>query len=168
MVQWKLPGSVSIFVQRAGRVARGPGRSGLAVMLVKQSAYGIDVSEEIAAKTCTVRSKRGKERTAQSVESDAAKKRQAQKRKAHAKARGVNRGSAGGKHDAIFVHDIPPLEPEAQNEGLHVLVQTGLCGRHLSTEISQNKPPGKLISCRHSFAKCTHSSNGAMLRHLPS
>jgi hypothetical protein len=131
-------------VQRAGRVARGPGRSGLAVLLVEQSAYGIDVAEEIAAKAGPARTKKGKGKVNEGVESEAAKKRQAQKRKSHAKARGVNRGSVGGKHDAIFVYDTPPLDPEAPNEGLHVLVQTGLCRRLVLTEIYKNKPPGQL------------------------
>ncbi|EDR03125.1 uncharacterized protein LACBIDRAFT_307604 [Laccaria bicolor S238N-H82] len=43
IVQWKLPSSVSSFIQRAGRAARGPG-SGLAVLLVEKSAYNIDLT----------------------------------------------------------------------------------------------------------------------------
>ncbi|KAJ7927230.1 hypothetical protein B0H13DRAFT_1570892, partial [Mycena leptocephala] len=73
--------------------------------------------------------------------SAAAKKRKAQKQKAHAKARGVNRGSVGGKHDAIFVKDTPPLDPEAADEGLHVLVQTGTCRRGVLTKIYNNNAP---------------------------
>ncbi|KAF8169336.1 P-loop containing nucleoside triphosphate hydrolase protein [Mycena galopus ATCC 62051] len=115
VVQWKLPGSVSIFVQRAGRVARGPGRSGLAVLLVEQSAYGIDVAEEIVEKTAPARVKRnkgkGKAKANQGAESEAAKKWQAQKQKAHAKTQGVNRGSVGGKHDAIFNQPPVPTAP---------------------------------------------------------
>ena len=45
MVQWKLPSSVSSFVQRAGRVARGPGRTGLAVLLAEKSIYNADLSD---------------------------------------------------------------------------------------------------------------------------
>ncbi|KAF8145811.1 P-loop containing nucleoside triphosphate hydrolase protein [Mycena galopus ATCC 62051] len=147
VVQWKLPGSVSIFVQRAGRAARAPGRTGLAVLLVEQSAYGIDLEEEVVSKAAPARAKRGKGKADQSVESDTVKKRRAQKRKAHAKARGVHRGCVGGKHDAIFVHDTPPLDPEAANEGLHVLVQTGLCRRLVLTEIYQNKSPDPTAPC---------------------
>ncbi|KAJ6451326.1 P-loop containing nucleoside triphosphate hydrolase protein [Mycena sanguinolenta] len=149
VVQWKLPGSVSVFVQRAGRVARGPGRSGPAVLLVEPTAYGIDVAEEIAAKKGPAPTKRGKGKgkAGQDVESEAAKKRRAQKRKAHAKARGVNRGSVGGKHDTIFVHDTPPLNPETPNEGLHVLAQTGLCRRLVLTDIYENKPPVPTAPC---------------------
>ncbi|KAJ7476583.1 P-loop containing nucleoside triphosphate hydrolase protein [Mycena latifolia] len=131
VVQWKLPGSVSIFVQRAGRVARGPGRSGLAVLLVEQSVYGIDVEEEIAVKTGPVRAKRGKGKAMADHAIDS---------------RGSS-GSAGGKHDGIFVRETPPLDPESPNEGLHVLVQTGLCGRLVLTDIYQNKPPVPTVPC---------------------
>ncbi|KAJ7302509.1 P-loop containing nucleoside triphosphate hydrolase protein [Mycena albidolilacea] len=133
VVQWKMPGSVSVFVQRAGRVARGPGQFGLAVLLVEPSAYRVDVAEEVAVD--------------KAVTSEVAKTRQAQKRKAHAKVRGVNRGSAGGKHDTIFVRNTPPLDSEAANEGLHVLAQTGLCRRLVLTEIYQKKPPAPTGPC---------------------
>lgn len=38
-IQWKRSSSVSSFVQRAGRAARGPGTEGVAVLLVEPSAY---------------------------------------------------------------------------------------------------------------------------------
>ncbi|KAJ7258002.1 P-loop containing nucleoside triphosphate hydrolase protein [Mycena rebaudengoi] len=147
VVQWKLPGSVSIFVQRAGRAGRAAGSRGLAVMLVEQSVYGIDVAEELMAKLTSGGGKGGKGKRDEVTESDAAKKRRAQKRKAHAKARGVNRGAAGGKHDAIFVQDTPPLDPEAGDEGLHVLVQAGTCRRLVLTDIYKNQPPQAIVPC---------------------
>ncbi|KAJ6472905.1 P-loop containing nucleoside triphosphate hydrolase protein [Mycena vitilis] len=115
VVQWKLPGSVSIFVQRAGRAGRRRGSTGLAVLLVEPSAYGVD--------------------------------RRAQKQKAHAKARGVQRGSVGGKHDAIFVLDTPRLDPEAADEGLHVLVQTGTCRRGVLRMIYNNRESTPQVPC---------------------
>jgi len=42
VVQWKLPGTLSMFIQRAGRAARARGRKGLAVLLVERSAYALD------------------------------------------------------------------------------------------------------------------------------
>ncbi|KAJ6484651.1 P-loop containing nucleoside triphosphate hydrolase protein [Mycena sanguinolenta] len=143
VVQWKLPGSVSVFVQRVGRVARGPGRSGLAVLLVEPTAYGIDRK----GGQHRPNEGKGKERLGRMWSRKQQKKRRAQKRKAHAKARGVNRGSVGGKHDAIFVHDTPPLDPETPNEGLHVLAQTGLCRRLVLTDIYKNKPPVPTAPC---------------------
>ncbi|KAJ7245186.1 P-loop containing nucleoside triphosphate hydrolase protein [Mycena haematopus] len=145
VVQWKLPGSVSIFVQRAGRAARGRGRTGIAVLLVEPSAYGVDV-EELISKAAPARGKRKKEHE-KGDESAAARKRKAQKQKAHAKARGVNRGSVGGKHDAIFVKDTPPLDPEATDEGLHVLLQAGTCRRNVLTKIYNNKEPVPQVPC---------------------
>jgi superfamily II DNA/RNA helicase len=44
-VQWKLPQSLSTFVQRAGRAARSASRSGLAVLLVERSTYEIKLDE---------------------------------------------------------------------------------------------------------------------------
>jgi superfamily II DNA/RNA helicase len=38
VVQWKLPAKLSSFVQRAGRAARGPGRTGVAVLLAEPSS----------------------------------------------------------------------------------------------------------------------------------
>ncbi|KAG6864113.1 hypothetical protein C0991_012398, partial [Blastosporella zonata] len=43
VVQWKVPTNVSSWVQRAGQAARGPGRQGLAIMLVEKSAFEIDI-----------------------------------------------------------------------------------------------------------------------------
>ncbi|THH15238.1 hypothetical protein EUX98_g9497 [Antrodiella citrinella] len=42
VVQWKLPKTLSSWIQRAGRVARGRGRSGIAVLLVERAAYSPD------------------------------------------------------------------------------------------------------------------------------
>ncbi|KAF5334088.1 hypothetical protein D9758_018503 [Tetrapyrgos nigripes] len=47
VVQWKLPGLVSAFVQRASRAARDPTRTGLAVLLVEKTAYSINLEKEV-------------------------------------------------------------------------------------------------------------------------
>lgn len=60
MVQWKLPLSISSFVQRAGHAARGHGRTRLAVLLVEKSAYEADLSrlsDEMAISTMKSKSK---------------------------------------------------------------------------------------------------------------
>ncbi|KAJ7319128.1 P-loop containing nucleoside triphosphate hydrolase protein, partial [Mycena albidolilacea] len=129
VVQWKLPSSVSVFVQRAGRAARAYGRTSIAILLVEPSAYAIDLFAELA-----------KEQPAKEKESEAEKRKKAQERKAYAKSRGINRGAAGGKHNVIPVADTPPLDPEAANEGLYVLVQSGTCRRAILTTIYRNKP----------------------------
>ncbi|KAJ7211875.1 P-loop containing nucleoside triphosphate hydrolase protein [Mycena rebaudengoi] len=141
VVQWKLPGSVSIFIQRAGRAARAYGRTGVAILLVEPSAYTIDLAKEAANPVPVagvIKSRRLRRRR---------KRRKAQERKTHAKSRGAKRGAAGGKHDAIFVHDTPRLDPEAPNEGLYVLVQAGTCRRAVLTEIYENKPAQPTVPC---------------------
>ena len=57
VVQWKVPGTLSNFIQRAGRAARGSDRRGLAVLLVEPSVYSIILSETITGKQ---RRKRGR------------------------------------------------------------------------------------------------------------
>ncbi|KAJ7347778.1 hypothetical protein DFH08DRAFT_648615, partial [Mycena albidolilacea] len=43
VVQWKLPALISFFVQRAGRAAWASGQTGLTILLVEPSAYGINL-----------------------------------------------------------------------------------------------------------------------------
>ncbi|KAJ7226963.1 hypothetical protein GGX14DRAFT_693065 [Mycena pura] len=79
--------------------------------------------------------------------SAAEKKRKAAERKAYANSRGAKRGAIGGKHDFIFKQDTPILDPEAPNEGLYVLVQTGTCRRAVLTLIYGNKPAQPTVPC---------------------
>ncbi|KAJ7241219.1 P-loop containing nucleoside triphosphate hydrolase protein [Mycena haematopus] len=144
VVQWKLPASLSLFVQRAGRAARASGRTGLAILLVEPSAYGIDIEKGLVAKGSTAR---GKKTPAKEKESDAEKRRKAKQRKLHAKLRGVNRGASGGKFDTVFVNDTPPLDPEAADEGLLVFTQTGECRRKVLTTVYNNKTPNPTVPC---------------------
>ncbi|KAJ7195049.1 P-loop containing nucleoside triphosphate hydrolase protein [Mycena pura] len=145
VVQWKLPGSVSVFVQRAGRAARADGRCGLAILLVEPSAYAVDLEKPVATPVPAARAKKKKQ--AEGKESAAEKKRKAAERKAYANSRGAKRGAIGGKHDFIFKQDTPILDPEAPNEGLYVLVQTGTCRRAVLTLIYGNKPAQPTVPC---------------------
>ena len=43
----------------------------------------------------------------------------------------------------IFVKEQPILDAEVADEGLHVLVQTGLCRHKVLTEIYRNKTKSK-------------------------
>ncbi|KAJ6630467.1 hypothetical protein B0H10DRAFT_2208096 [Mycena sp. CBHHK59/15] len=104
--------------------ARADSTTGLAVLLVEPSAYGVDVEEQAAI--TQGKGKRGKDAS----ESEAAKKKMAQKRKAHAQAR-----------------DTPRLDPEVADEGLHVLVQAGTCRRGVSTQIYNNEKPAPTVPC---------------------
>ncbi|KAJ7710584.1 hypothetical protein B0H17DRAFT_1324258 [Mycena rosella] len=117
---------------------------GIAVLLVEPSAYSIDLLEG-ASKTASGRGK--KKGVDAEKESDAMKRLKSKKRKEHARVRGVHRGSAGGENDVIFVADTPSLDPEADEEGLLVFVQTGECRHAVLTLIYKNKPLQPVVPC---------------------
>jgi hypothetical protein len=73
------------------------------------------------------------------------KKQKGEGGKAYGNARGAKRGQRGGKHDAVFVREQPRIDPNALDEGLYVLVQTGKCRRLVLTEIYGNKPPCEFL-----------------------
>lgn len=158
MVQWKLPSSVSAFVQRAGRAGRQRDRTGLAVLLVEQAAYGVDIGQDVREAEATAKGlpkrgkkqnkKRGKEKETAGAEKPKRKtKEEAKAQRNAAQARGSKRGTRDGQSDAIFVKEQPVLDAEIDDEGLHVLVQTGVCRRKVLTEIYGNKPPSKCFHC---------------------
>ncbi|KAJ7573001.1 P-loop containing nucleoside triphosphate hydrolase protein, partial [Mycena floridula] len=139
VVQWKLPVSVSTFIQRAGRAARDPTRVGLAVLLVEKAAYEVDVAVQKAAEAA------GKSKTKKKSKKTVEKKAKAGKE--FAEAHGSNRGSHDGKKDAILTRVEPPLDPEALDEGLYVLIQTGICRRKVLTKIYANQVPNPTTAC---------------------
>ncbi|KAJ7584483.1 P-loop containing nucleoside triphosphate hydrolase protein [Mycena floridula] len=114
VVQWKLPASLSIWLQRAGRAARASNRQGLAVLLVESSAYNIDISSLEDALRKSVTEKKGKGKKGKSTKVKKSKKETA----AQAQARGASRGARDGKSDAVFLKEEPILNPEADDEGL--------------------------------------------------
>jgi superfamily II DNA helicase RecQ len=129
VVQWKLPSSLSAFVQRAGRAARAPDRTGIAVLLVEKSAYGSE-PESGSTPRATQKVTRTKKEIA-----------------ALAIANGVRRGSYGGKQDAIVGERS---EREANSfsgdEGLLVFIQTSLCRRKIITKVYQNAVVGEFMT----------------------
>ncbi|KAH7906547.1 P-loop containing nucleoside triphosphate hydrolase protein [Hygrophoropsis aurantiaca] len=139
VVQWKLPASVSTFIQRAGRAACTKDRTGLAVLLVEQSAYEQDPSNaaEMEDAITSVTMKGGKNKG----------KKKRGKGKVYAQTRGSKRGSHDGKQDTVLVHDQARLDPQADDEGLLVFVQTGTCRRKVLTEIYKNGAPQPTVPC---------------------
>ncbi|KAF9048056.1 P-loop containing nucleoside triphosphate hydrolase protein [Hymenopellis radicata] len=150
VVQWKLPSSLSSFWQRAGRAARGPGTTGRAVLLVEKSVYNVDLTAPKQDETPTNdrKSKKGKKggKKNKKKKKDTTKRTKAEVQ-AHALCRGVKRGSHSGRTDAIHVQDQPPLDPEAVDEGLYVLAQTGLCRRLVIKEVFGNKDADAHVPC---------------------
>ncbi|TFY52110.1 hypothetical protein EVJ58_g10196 [Rhodofomes roseus] len=132
VVQWKLPATFSNFVQRAGRAARGRGRTGLAVLIVERSAYAIDLTPVPPPNATDFQSTTpGKGRRKPAVRGR--KKKTSAQRKAnkeYADAHGVNRGGMSCKDDVP--NGTPPcLDPEALDEGLLTFVQSTSCRRRV-------------------------------------
>ena len=128
VVQWKLPKTFSNWVQRAGRAARGKGRSGLAVLLVEPSAYSRAAT---ANKHTDGKIKPGK----QEVKGKAKGKMKTQKVaggkktiKEYAQSHGVKRGGFE-KLDEPPCGEHPPFDPDAIDEGLLRFVQATKCRR---------------------------------------
>ena len=147
MVQWKLPGSVSTFVQCTGRVTQALGQMELAVLLIEQLAYGVDldlnvVEAELMTNIPKKRSKgKPKKKVPGAMETS---KLSAQVQKKAAEVRGSKRGCGDGKHNIIFVKEQPRLDVLQADEGLLMLVQTGKCHWLVLTIIYGNKTAHKL------------------------
>lgn len=134
-------------MQRAGRAARGKGRTGLAVLLVEKSAYEIDLNAIQGTSTQSQQQKAGpnvkqtKKRSRGRAGAAKPKREKGTGGKMHCVAHGSKRGSRSGEHDVVFVNEQPKIDNTALDEGLYVLVQTGVCRRKVLTEIYGNKQP---------------------------
>ena len=124
---------MSSFVQRAGRAARGKGRTGLAVLLVKKSAYEIDLTEVQVQNNSRTKKRKGNVRELTTYPKSKDKK--------YAVNHGVLRGAFGGATDEIRTQIDVPLDQFSMDEGLHSLVQTTKCRRKVLTAIYRNAPP---------------------------
>ena len=152
VVQWKLPATLSNFIQRAGRVARGRDRRGLVVLIVERSAYSIDLNNahtqnataDAVSVTTTDRaaaaSQPGK-RTARGRKKKMDLPR-AKAPKQYAEAHGVNRGGTA-RMDHSPTADQPHLDAEALDEGLLAFVQSTQCRRRIWAEAFESPVEGK-------------------------
>ncbi|KAK0219335.1 hypothetical protein EDD85DRAFT_797446 [Armillaria nabsnona] len=129
VVQWRLTASMSTFVKRAGCAARGPGRSGIAILLVERTVYEEDLFHRPKVTVKTKPEDKQKKRT---------KEKTAKEHKQYATLRGAKRGSRTGKNDAVLSADEPPLDVEVEDEGLKVFVQTRKCRRKVWAKIYGN------------------------------
>lgn len=145
VVQWKLPGSMSSFVQRAGRVARDPRRKGLAVLLVEKSAYGFNC-EELGEDVDEAKKKtKGKAQTSRKLQKTTGE--YVKGGKGYAESRGVKRGSHNGKCDKLtHAGWSPVIDRRAKDENLLAFVQTGCCRRAMLTAIFDNYGSGQSFS----------------------
>ncbi|KAK7019991.1 ATP-dependent DNA helicase Q-like 3, partial [Favolaschia claudopus] len=145
VVQWKLPKNLSAWVQRAGRAARGRGRTGIAVMLVERSAF--EVGAEVTTEETRSSGGRGRARGRgiRGRGGGRGHRGGAEKRgKAYAVSHGVQRGFYSGTHDAkphsssSTISDIPH---DALGEGLYQYIQALICRRRLLARIFKNSEP---------------------------
>ncbi|KAF5313671.1 hypothetical protein D9611_010068 [Ephemerocybe angulata] len=151
VVQWKLPASVSSFVQRAGRAARGSGRTGLAVLLVEKAVYEADLITHLASDSeetsgvpeATQKKKKSRKGTVRESTSypkpDSAKD--------YARDRGVLRGGHNPTTDGTGNGEDIPLDSLSIDEGLYTLVQTGTCRRRVLTRVFRNEAPEPSVPC---------------------
>lgn len=137
-MQWKLPTTLSSFVQRAGRAARGEGRTGLAVLLVEKSVYKFDLQAFQDQRANASGKKKGNVREATEYPKS--------KDKEYAVKHGVLRGSYGGGSDVISDKIEVPIDFYSINEGLYAFVQTLGCRRQVLTKIYENEDPSESLS----------------------
>ncbi|KAF9556931.1 P-loop containing nucleoside triphosphate hydrolase protein [Agrocybe pediades] len=136
VVQWKLPTSVSAFVQRAGRAARDPKRTGIAVLLVEKTVFDADLSNISESNAKNITQKGVQQSTAYPKAP-----------KGYAIKHGVQRGSHHGKSDENHNRQPVPLDAASPDEGLYTLAQTGGCRREVLTQIYENKTPQPTVPC---------------------
>ncbi|KAF8610606.1 P-loop containing nucleoside triphosphate hydrolase protein [Ceratobasidium sp. AG-I] len=122
VVQWKAAKLLSTFVQRAGRAARNPNRTGIAIQFVEPSAYCINPTEE-PPKTL--------------IKPDLKRKRKNKPSGLLSTEQRANSESANETRktpDQGFRSDIP-AEPELRDdspgEGIYCFIQTTLCRRRI-------------------------------------
>ncbi|KAF9477172.1 P-loop containing nucleoside triphosphate hydrolase protein, partial [Pholiota conissans] len=138
VVQWKLTSTVSSFVQRAGRAARGSGRTGLAVLLVEKSVYDADLD-----KSCQDDQKpKGKKNGLRQASSYPKAK-----SKDYAIKRGVLRGGSSGLSDGVAIGVDVPVDISSIDEGAHSFVQATTCRREVLTRIYGNDKAKPTAPC---------------------
>ncbi|TFY59898.1 hypothetical protein EVJ58_g5478 [Rhodofomes roseus] len=179
VVQWKLPKTFSNFIQRAGRAARGRGRKGIAILLVEQSAYSVDLQVPPLPSDVNEPVRRSKvvsERGRGKGKSRAARKK-ASSPKEYAVMHGVNRGaSAGDADDPLNASDQPEVDMEAADEGLLTFVQSTQCRRRVWRHVyecpsEESASPATMVPCcdvcepsLFDCARCPQSPNGNKLK----
>lgn len=138
VVQWKLPTKLSSFIQRAGRVARGPDRTGLAVLLAEPTAFSVLLSDNLPE---LITAKEGKPTNGRGRKSSGFKK-AGKTEKAYARSRGRFRGGIKCIDVLETLPQEPSLDDDDPTEGLYHFVQATSCRRRVVTNAFDNPDPG--------------------------
>jgi len=118
-------------MQRAGRAARGPGRTGLAVLLVENSVYEdlsrLEAAVSVSGKKKTVRQSSTYPKASKQYAIDPS----------------VLRKSSNGKSDNTVLTADVPIDYNSVDEGLYTPAQTNNCRLKVLTAIYANYDPHK-------------------------
>ncbi|KLO06209.1 P-loop containing nucleoside triphosphate hydrolase protein, partial [Schizopora paradoxa] len=139
VVQWKLPEKFSSFIQRAGRAARGEGRTGLAILLAEPSAFSVDTSQdledsnEVGSKTAKATHKKNHPSSAKSK-----KPKKLRLPKEFAELHGRYRGQRNGARDGLPQMLVDNVNIQDGTEGMHAFVQTVTCRRKVQQAVFDN------------------------------
>ncbi|KAH9166102.1 P-loop containing nucleoside triphosphate hydrolase protein [Lactarius sanguifluus] len=143
IVQWKLPGKLSSFVQCAGRAARGPNTVGLAVLLVEPTAYSIRTTqpEDHGKKKQEVASNADQVNAATDLPS------QPSEEKDYARSHGRFRGARDAANDTLTPLSDPPFSKDDESEGAYIFVQATSCRRNVLRTVFINPAPQPIVPC---------------------
>ena len=135
-------------MQRAGRAARGPGRQGLAVMIVEKSAFEVieeklNTSDQQSSVAALGQGRGGRGRGG----SRGGRRGGVKGGVAYGVLHGSKRGQHGGAHDIPSPEEEKVPEPvgaveSAEKEGLYLYIQTSDCRRILLGKVFKNLPYG--------------------------
>lgn len=143
VIQWKAPTNISSWVQRAGRAARAPGRTGLAVMIVEKTSFEAEVSFTPPVDVGSGESARGPGNIGhrgRGVGRGRGHARGVKRGAGYGVARGAKRGSYSGLNDNVTRLDEPThIAPDAPGEGLYSYIQTTVCRRKILTMVFGNE-----------------------------
>ena len=140
-MQWKLPGKLSSFIQHAGRVARGPNRTELAILLAEPAAFSVLLTENQPE---VITTKEGKSTNGRGRKSSGLKKAGKNERD-YARSRGRFRGSIKCVDVLDTLPEEPSLDDDDPTEGLYHFVQATRCRRIIIANTFDNPDPGMLI-----------------------
>ncbi|KLO06253.1 P-loop containing nucleoside triphosphate hydrolase protein, partial [Schizopora paradoxa] len=144
VVQWKLPEKLSSFIQRAGRAARGDGRSGIAVLLAEPSAYSVDTASSADVGEAESGRHGNLHRKKQPSAPKGSHSKKARRPKEFAEMHGRHRGQRNGARDNL--PDLIEADGEVciqeDTEGMHAFVQTIACRRKIQHTVFNNPDTG--------------------------
>ncbi|KAH9847421.1 P-loop containing nucleoside triphosphate hydrolase protein [Lenzites betulinus] len=139
VVQWKLPATLSNFIQRAGRAAWASSRQGLAVLLVERSAFSTPDAKSARQPHKTQGGRRGAVTTRPTD--------RRKQSKMYAEAHGLKRGSHSGNDDEQPSGEEPQLDPDAADEGLLAFVQSVHCRRDVWSMVYESTHQDSTTPC---------------------